>query len=449
MKIVIVGAGVVGLHLAKTLSWDGHEISVIDNDQKLVDRASSNFDVMAIRGNGTSIGTLIAAGVKSADLLIAVTSVDEVNIVACMLARELGSPTLIARVRNQEFSRDDVPVKLSNLGITQIIHPELEAAKEVEKMIRYQHAIDLVECAGGKMILAGFRIESDSPIIGKPLHSLTPSFPDITMRLVAISRQGKTVIPFGEDRIEVDDTVYIIALTTDLDKIFEFAGNSNESSHDVMILGGDLVGRLVAQRLEKDKRFNIKLIENDPAKSRTAAQMLQNTTVIRGDEELDIDLMVIEGIDGMGVFAALSDDDENNIVTSLFARHLKVKRTITLISKPDYFPIARAIGLDTTINELLLTSDAILKHIMGSRILSVSTLRGINADIVEYRVGKSSKAAGRKMREINFPKGTLIGAIEHNGEVEVAIGETQVNSGDTLVAFCVPEAVSRLEKLLR
>lgn len=438
----------MGLHLAKTLSWDGHEVSIIDNDQKLVDRASSNFDVMAIRGNGTSIETLVAAGVKNADLLIAVTSVDEVNIVACMLARELGSSTLIARVRNQEFSRDDVPVKLSNLGITQVIHPEFEAAKEVEKMIRYQHAIDLVECAGGKMILAGFRIDSTSPIIGKPLHTITPSYPDLAMRLVAISRQGKTLIPVGGDQIEVDDTIYIMAGSSDLEKIFQFAGNNNDMSRDVMILGGDLVGRLVAQRLERDKHFNIKLIENDPGKSRIAAQVLQNTTVVRGDEELDIDLMVLEGIDNMGVFAALSDDDENNIVTSLFARHLKVKRTITLIAKPDYFPIARAIGLDTTVNELLLTSDAILKHIMGSRILAVSTLRGINAEIVEYRVGKSSKAAGQKLREIPFPKGSLIGAIEHDGNVLVAVGDSEVHVGDTLVAFCVPEAVSKLEKLL-
>jgi len=449
MKIVIVGAGVVGLHLAKTLSWDGHEVSVIDNNQKLVDRASSNFDVMAIRGNGTSVGTLIQAGVKKADLLIAVTSVDEVNIVACMLARELGSPTLIARVRNQEFSGDDVPVNLSNLGITQIIHPELEAAKEVEKLIRYQHAIDLVECAGGKMILAGFRIESDSPIIGKPLHSLTPAYPDFAMRLVAISRQGKTVIPFGDDRIEDADTVYIIAHSEDLEKIFSFAGHPHPISHDVMILGGDLVGRLVAQRLEQDKSFNIKLIESDPVKSREAAQMLRNTTVIRGDEELDVDLMVLEGIDSMGVFAALSDDDENNIVTSLFARHLKVKRTITLISKPDYFPIARAIGLDTTVNELLLTSDAILKHIMGSRILAISTLRGINAEIVEYRVGSSSKTAGRRLRDITFPQGSLIGAIEHEGIVSVAVGDSKIVAGDTVVTFCVPEAVSKLEKLLR
>ncbi|MBT3231180.1 MAG: Trk system potassium transporter TrkA [Calditrichaeota bacterium] len=449
MKIVIVGAGVVGLHLAKTLSWQEYDVSIIDRKQSLVDRAAGSLDVMAIRGSGTSIKTLLEAGVDDADLLIAVTSIDEVNIVACVLAKQLGAKTRIARVRNQEYSSPDVPINLAELGIDQIIHPELEAAREVERMIRYHQAVDIVECAGGKMMLVGFKITSNSDIIKKPLMALTPQYPDISLRIVAIGRGAETIIPSGTDVILPDDTIYIMTHQRNLDRVFQMAGKSGNVSFDVMLLGGGLVGRLVAGRLEQDKRFNIKLIESDKDRSQIAAETLENTIVVRGDEEMDIDLMVMEGIEEMGVFAALSDDDENNIVTSLFARHMRVPRTITLSTKPEYSPIARAIGLDAAVNELILTSDAILKHLLGARILAVATLRGIEADIVEFLVAAGSKAAGLKLKETSFPKGAIIGAIEHLGEVVVAEGDSVIYAGDTLVAFCIPDTIPELEKLFR
>lgn len=447
MKIVIVGAGVVGLHLAKTLSWEEHEVSIIDQNQDLVDRASGSLDVLAIRGSGTSIETLIEAGIETADLLVAVTSIDEVNIVASMLARQLGAKTRIARVRNQEYSSPNVPVKLANLGIDQIIHPELEAAREVVKMIRYPHAVDIVECAGGRMTLIGFRIDPGSPVANKPLKDLMPQFPEFSMRVVAISREGQTIIPSGKDDIEPGDLVYVITQSQDVRKVFEMAGKKDDISRDVMLFGGGLVGRLVAEGLEGDKRFNVKLIETDPVKSRLAAQYLKNTMVVRSSEELDIDMMALEGIDEMGVFAALSDDDENNIVTSLFAKHLKVKRTITLIAKPEYMPITRAIGLDAAVNALLLTSDAILKHLIGTRVLAVSTLRGINAEIIEFLVADRAKMTGKKLRDLKFPKGSIAGAIEHSGEVSVAVGESVIQPGQRIVIFCVQEAIPKLEKM--
>ena len=449
MKIVIVGAGVVGLHLAKTLSWQEYDVSIIDREQNLVDRAASSLDVLAIRGSGTSIKTLIEAGVGSADLLIAVTSVDEVNIVACVLAKQLGAKTRIARVRNQEYSRPGVPIKLADLGIDQIIHPELEAAREVERMIRYHQAVDIVECAGGKMMLAGFKVAANSDIVNKPLKEMTPQYPDISLRVVAIGREGETIIPSGWDVILPDDTIYVMTHQRNLDRVFQLAGKSENVSYDVMILGGGLVGRLVASRLEQDKRFNVKLIESDVDRSQIAAESLENTIVFRGNEEMVIDLMVIEGVEEMGVFAALSDDDENNIVTSLFARHMRVQRTITLVTKPEYTPIAKSIGLDVAVNELILTSDAILKHLLGARILAVATLRGIEADIVEFLVSAGSKAAGLRLKEMTFPKGAIIGAIEHLGEVLVAEGDSIIYAGDTLVVFCIPETIPDLEKLFR
>ncbi len=449
MKIVIVGAGVVGMHLAKTLSWQEHDVAVIDSNQELIDRASSNLDVLAIYGNGTSLNTLMRAGVNSADLLIAVTSIDEINILSCMLSHRLGAKTKIARVRNQEYSSPDLPVKLSDLGIDQVIHPELEAAKEVEKLIRYRDTVEIVECGGGKMMLAGLKIEeSHEKVTGIPLRSLTPQLKNVSVRVVAISRAGKTLLPSGNDIIQKEDVIYIITHEKNLEKIFEFMGKpKKKKSVDVMILGGGMVGRLVAERLESSKNYKVKLIESDADRSRMAAESLDNTIVVRSNQDNDIDLMVMEGVEDMGVFAALTDDDENNIVTSLFAKHLKVKRTITLNSKPEYLPIARVIGLDTAVNELMLTSDAILRHLIGPKILAISTLRGIDAEIVEFLVYEGSDAAGRKISEIKFPKGAIVGAVDQFGDVKVAEGDTKIFAGNKVMVFCFPEVIAKLERL--
>ncbi len=447
MKIVIVGAGTVGRHLAKTLSWREHEVSVIDHNPDLVDRARNTLDVLAIRGQGTSIRTLMDAGVESADLLIAVTSVDEVNIVACMLAQQMGAKKRIARVRSQEYSKPNIPVKLSDVGIDQIIHPELEAAHEVVKMIRYQNAIDVVECSGGRMMLVGLNVQDHSQVIGTKLKDVTPQFPNISVRVVALLRRGKTIIPSGDDSIMPGDLIYTMCPANQLNQLFEILGKSNENSNDIMLLGGGLVGRLVAHELEQDKKLNIKLIESDIKRSEIAAQELNNTMVVRGGEELDIDMMAIEGIEDMGVFAALSDDNENNIVTSLFARHLRVKRTITLIKKPEYMAIARSIGLDAAVNELILTSDAILKHLIGQKIMAVSTLRGINADIVEFSVGQNAKVVGKRLMDLKFPRQSLVGAIEHDGDVSVAVGSSVIHGGDRVVVFSMTEAVPKLDKM--
>lgn len=450
MKIVIIGAGAVGLHLARTLSWEGHEIVIVDNNQELIDHVASSMDAMAIRGSGTSISTLVQAGLKSAELLIAVTSVDEVNIVACLLAQQMDVPTRIARVRNQEYSRDDTPVSLKELGITQIIHPELETAREVTRLIKYPHTIDIVACADGKMYLVGLKIEPGAEVIGRALKELTPNYPDVSMRIVAMTRNGVTIIPTGDAKLSALDTVYIITHYENLQRIFQLAGKTNQIQRDVMILGGGMIGRMVAEELEKEKVYNIKLIESDEERSQMAAQRLVNTMVVRGSEEgIDLDVMTIEGLSEMDVLAALTDDDENNIVTSLFARHLKLGRTVTLISKPEYMPITRAIGLDAAINKRLLTSDAILKYLRGGRILAVSSLRGINAEIIEFEVSPTSPANQKRLRDIKFPNGAIVGAINHQGDVSVAVGDSLVSAGDHLVVFCQETAIPKLQKLFK
>lgn len=448
MKVVVVGAGEVGYHLARTLSWEGHEVVIIDTRQELVDRAAGSMDVMALRGNGTSVQLLVSAGVRDADLLVAVTSVDEVNIVACMLAKQLNVKTCIARVRNQEYSDPNNPVSLVGLGIDQIIHPELEAAKEVVRMIMHPQAIDVVECASGKIMLVGMRIDEKSDIIDRPLDVLTPAISELSFRLVSIIREGNTIIPRGKDIIKQGDAIYAICHSEDLPILFKMAGKRETVSNDIMLLGGGMIGRMVAEMIEGRKGYNIKLIEGDEDRSNRAVQRLKHTMVIKGGSEgIDFDVLALEGIDEMGVFAALTDDDENNIVTSLFARHLGVKRTVTLISKPEYIPIIRAIGLDAAVNERIITSDAIIKYLLGSRISAKSTLQGIDAEIIEFSVVEGTKVAGKRVRDIHFPEGSLVGAIERNEEAHIAVGDSMVLPGDHLVVFCQSKVVPKLNKL--
>lgn len=448
MKVIIVGAGAVGLHLARSLSWDGHEVVIIDHRQELVDQAGTSMDVLALRGSGTSISTLVGAGAPDADILLAVTNVDEVNIVACMLARQLGVKKRIARVRNQEYSKKDSPVPLASLGIDYVIHPELEAAQEFVRLIRYPDALDVVECADGKMHLIGVRLAADAPILGKTLRELTPDDGDIPFRLVAISRAGQTIIPSGGDILHGGDLIYVISRCRDVETVFTIVGKPVATARKVMLLGGGIIGRMVAEELEKEKKYVVKLLESDLERSERAAQRLLSTMVVRGSGGIDIDLLAIEGLGEMDVFAALTDDDENNIVTSLFARHLQVRRTITLISKPQYMPIMQAIGLGASVNERLLTTDAILKFLRGGRIIAISSLRGLKAEIIEFQIGEKSKVAGKRLRDIDFPEGSLVGAIDHGGDVSVAVGGSIIAPGDKVVVFAQERAVSKVEKLL-
>jgi len=447
LKVVVIGAGAVGSHLARTLSWEGHEVVLIDNKQELIDRIAGSMDVMALRGNGTSVSLLVKAGIEQADLLVAVTSVDEVNIVSCMFARQLGAKMRIARVRNQEYTNPETPVSLTELGIDQVIHPEQETAREVVRMIQHPHAIDVVECAGGKLHLVGMRVEFKAEIIGPKLEELTPKMPDLPFRLVAIIRDGRTIIPGGKDVILPEDIIYVISRGKDLQDVFTLAGKSREISNDIMILGGGMIGRMVAEMLEAQKRYNIKLVESDEERAQLAVQRLSSTMVVKASERIDFDLLTIEGIDEMGVFAALTDDDENNIVTSLFSKHLGVGRTVTRISKPEYMPIVRAIGLDAAVNERILTSDAIVRYLLGGRIMAMSSLQGTDAEIIEFIVSEKSKISGKKLRAVSFPEGALVGAIDHQGDVKMAVGDSLVSAGDRLVVFCQPRAVPKLEKL--
>jgi trk system potassium uptake protein TrkA len=446
MRIIILGAGGVGFHLAKSLSQEGHDITIIDNNPAQIARVNEFLDVMAVLGEGTGITNLQKEGLENADMLLAVTSADEVNLLACMAAKKFGVPTKIARVKNEEYSRESFILFPEEMGVDFIINPELEAANEIVQMVQYPYAFDMVEFENGKIILVGLTIDEDSPVLGQTLSSVVPRYEELTFLAVAINRGGQTIIPSGEDIVQKGDKFYVIVKQEMLNTVFLLASSKVHTARNVMILGGGKIGRFVAERLAKLKHINVKLIEANKEKSRLIAQKLKDTMVVYGDGT-DFDLLAQEDITAMDMFIAVTDDDETNIVSSLLARHLKVPRTVTLISRGEYMPIVKTIGLDIAINARIITSDNILKYIRRGAILSLNTLRGIDAETIEFEVSSACKAVGKKLREVEFPSGVIVGALMHNGEVIVPVGDTIIHTGDRAIVFSVPDSVKEAEKM--
>jgi trk/ktr system potassium uptake protein len=446
VRILIIGAGEVGGHLAHLLSRENHDITIVDKDPHLIADIGNNLDVLAIEGHGTSPTVLKEAGIENADMLIAVTTVDEVNILSCMIAKQFGVKTKIARVRNHEFSLESSIINPTDLGIDLIIHPELEATKEISRLIRFPQVQEMITFCNDEIAIVGIKVPENSPIIGMELPDVVKKEGSFSFRFVAISRNGDTIIPRGTDRLEKDDNLYISCRKSKLNDIFKLIGHKKKKTNNVMIYGASLIGRMVAEELDKDKKIHVKLLENELKIGKEVLENLEHTEVLIGDAS-DINLITSEGIIDMDVFAALSDDDEDNIVTSLLTRHLKVPKTITLIGKSTYIPIVKAIGLDIAINPRLLTSNAILKFIRLDKIISLRHMVGINAETYEFKASPGSKVVGKTLTDIPFPEGSIVAAVEHHDSSEIPVGNTHIFVGDRVVVFCIPSVVKGVLKL--
>lgn len=443
MKIIIIGAGEVGSHLASELARENHDVVVIDSDPERLGRIGQSLDVLALEGNGTHQALLQQAGIASADMLVAVTNSDESNILACMIAREFSVKTKIARVREHELSGSDSVLAPEKIGIDLMIHPELEAAREIIRLIRHPLATDVLEFFDGRLEILGLKLTKKSPAVGKTLIELGQRFTDLDYRMVAISRGGQTLIPKGDLRVEEDDLVYVIVRREAASEVFNLATAEIPVSRNLMILGASRVGLLVAQRVQKDLRINVKLVDSDPHKAEQVAGRLEDTLVVEADGR-DIDAMAAEGLIDMDTFLACTDDDETNIVTSLVARHLGVKRTITLVEKKFYLPIIRAIGLEIAVNKHILTSNAILKYIRHGKVLSFSQVRGIEAETIVYSVGEKARITKKPLEKLHFPDDSMIGALRRGDDVLIPTGKTHVEAGDEALVFYLPNARNKV-----
>ena len=444
MRILIVGAGDIGFNLSRRLAREKADIAIIESNTNRATRAREQMDALVVHGHGASIQTLRKAGVERSDLVAALTDNDEVNILACQLAKKSGVKTTIARVRNPEYALPEYKSTARDLGVDHFIHPEKETADTIVRLIRQAGASDVIEFEDGKIQLVGVRLEADSPLLRTPLSMLDERFGNPPVRIIAIHRNQATLIPRGRDEMIPGDQVFGICDPAYVPEFLKLTGKKKINVENVMILGGDLVGQFVARALSGE--MNVKLVESNVEKTREIAEMLPNTLIIQGDGT-DIDLMAIEGLMDMDAFVAATDDDETNIISTLLARHLHVPRTVALVNKVAYLPITPTIGMDAVVSKQLLTVNAVHQYIQKQEVAAIASVPGIEGYIIEFIVQATDRITRKPLKDCSFPRNAIVGAIMHEERLVIPRGDTHVSAGDRVVVFALPGALDALDRL--
>ena len=440
MRIIVIGAGKIGFNLAKLLVQQNHDVVIIEKDAGRAGILQENLDIQVVEGNGASGSTLLEAGVREADLLVAVTESDEINMIACMLAKNYGVEKTVARVRNPEYVEESSRAKSAFTGIDLIINPELVTAREIAKLIEVPEALDVVYYANGNIQLLELKITEDFPVINKELKDLDIKYPFL---IAAILRKDKIIIPRGHDKLLPKDIVYVLAQTKNMVAIEKLIGTERRRAQRIMILGGGYTGYLLAKTLE-DKRYQVKIIEKDHQRCAEISNKLNNTLVLHGDAA-DIDLLKAEGAGDADLFISLTDDDKLNLLVSLIAKHLGAKKAIAQVRRSDYIGLMENVGIDVGISPRTLTANEILRFVnRGNNILSVTLISNENAEMMEFVVSPDAKAANKKLKALNFPSGAIISSIYREDQVIIPSGEHSLEPGDIVTVFALPAATTRV-----
>ena len=446
MRIIIAGMGDVGYHLAKQLSSEAHDIIAIDTNQQRLSYTDSMTDILTINGSSTSIKILKEAKIERADLLVAVTSSEEVNLTTAILGKRLGAKRTIARVSNAEYMEFENSVSFQAMGIDFMIYPEELAAMEVVRLINRTAATDVIEFEKGKISVIGLRLDKSAPVIYQKLIEVAKENPSLDYRIVAIYRNFRTIIPTGNDKFLPNDQIFVATKPEGIESILRLAGKENINFNNIMILGGGKISRRVASVLSKT--MTVKIIESDEEKTFELADQLPDTLVIRGDGR-DIDLLAQEGIIDVDAFVALTEDSETNLISCLMAKHLGVKKAIALVDKADYIPLTQTIGLDSLINKKLIAANSISRFIRRRELVAYTALEGIDAEVIEFIAQPGSDVTKKPIKDLGFPKDALIGGVVSGEDSFIATGNTLINSNDRVVVFCLPNAVKKVEKFFR
>ncbi len=447
MKILIVGAGQVGYFLCDRLSREGHEVTLIDQDEEKIERAQDRLNVLGVTGNGASADVLEQAGIKETEIFIAVTNMDEVNILACLLAREYQVKTRVARTKSIEFTNSKAVLSKEKLGIDLLINPEDAVAEELCKLACSAKAFDVAEFAEGQIHFQGYRITPESPLCDLTLAELGELRGMYKFVVVAINRGSDTIIPRGDDSIQAGDRIYIFAHQQELPAInylLQSEKVEEKPTHRAFILGGSRIGLQVAQRME-NLQFNTKLIEKDEDRCYKLAEQL-NKTVVLNAEGLDVPTLLDEGLADADVFIAVTENDETNILTCLLAKQHHVRRTLALVSQPELLGLASDLGIDACVSPRLAAAGTILKFVRRGDIISLTAVDGSNSEVLEIEIKENSGLSDMPLRDLHFPRGAIIGAIVHGSSYEIPTGESLLQSGDRVLIFALPEALHKVER---
>jgi len=442
LKIIIIGAGKVGCQIAKTLSSENHDVTLIEKNDTIRLSVQNNLDVLTILGNGANVRTLEKAGIKEADIVIAVTSSDEVNMIACMTATQFGVPKKIARIRNPEYLYAKA-LSREKVGIDLTINPERATAREIVKLLKSPINVAQVQSfAGGKVQLFELKVEEGFPFINQQLKSIIFKYPIL---VAAIFRNDKIIIPDGEERIAVGDNLYILIRKDYFAGLSEIFNEKTLNMQNVLILGGSRIGIQTALILAK-LGINTKLIERDKEKCEKIAERLPRTLVINGDGT-SIDLLKSEGIETTDGFVAVTGFDEENLLVALLAKHLGAKKVIAKVDRVNYIPILEKIGVNAVVNPRMTTASAILRFIRRGQIISLTLLKEGEAEVIELIVSPHAKIINTPLKKANLPQNSIIGAIVRKNKVIIPHGDDIIQPEDKVIIFALSSDIKKIEKI--
>ena len=446
MKIIIVGAGDVGFHLSKLLSFESQDIYLIDMDSEKLDYASSHIDVITIKGDATSVKLLKEVNIDKADIFLAVTESQNTNFTLAVIAKKLGAKKTIARISNHEFSKN-TDIDFAELGIDVMISPGELAANEIKMLLNQSAFNDTIQFENGTLNILGSTLEYNSPLINLTVQEAKERYTDIDFITIAIKPENsdETIIPRGNTVYSANDQIYFSTPKESIKKLHKLMGKTPFGVKDVMILGASKIGVKAARNL-CEGNFNIKLIEVDKERAKDVAEKLPSALIIKGDGR-DVEILEEENIAEMDAFIAVTGNSETNIMSCLVAKSKGVKKTIALVENMDYINISQTIGIDTLINKKLLAASAIFKHVRKGEVLKLANLHNVDAEVLEFMVKENSPVTKKLIKDLKFTtKGVFAGVIR-DGIALMTFGDFQILAGDKAVVFCLPEAIHKVEKL--
>jgi trk system potassium uptake protein TrkA len=447
VKIVIVGAGEVGYHIASRLALENKDVVVIDKDSMALRRVADDMDVQTIDGSGSSPAVLQEAGIREAEILLAVTDSDEANLVACLVANMLSPSTKkLARLRGADFDDYYEAFREQAPHIETVINPEIEVVKTIIRLMQVPGAVDVGEFADGRIKFVGVYLGPDSRLAGAQLNALPEIIGEQRLLIVAVIRDEEVIIPRGNDRLLTGDLIYFISEDQHLHATLSIFDKHVEPVKKVLIIGGGRIGYRLAVRLEELSIY-CKIIEKNAERCTALAERLNKSVVLHGDGS-DQNLLSEENVGDMDIVVTITNDEETNILASLLSRRLGARKTITKINKFSYFPLMTTIGIEQVVSPRLSAINTILQHIRRGKVLSAVSLKGEQAEAMEVVAMETSAIVAKPLRRVAFPKGAIVAGIIRKEQIIIPTGDSVVEPGDRLIIFAQRHAVERIEKIL-
>ncbi|MFC1590992.1 Trk system potassium transporter TrkA [Thermodesulfobacteriota bacterium] len=447
MSIIIIGAGEIGYHVARRLSLEKKDVTIIDTNPEKIKKIQESLDVQTLNASGSSLKALRESGIEYADMLIAVTDSDEVNMVSCLVvSAQTKIPTKIARIRNLEYVYNPDILEKGNLNIDLVINPDFEAVSSIIRLFQVPGATDVVDFNEGRVKLIGYKVQNSLFYDGIKLEDLRAKSQIDDLIIVSIYRDGEVTIPRGKNKIYYNDFIYVITSDKNISQTMNFFGRESFEIKKAMVVGGGNIGLLLAKEFEKMK-ISTKLIESDESRCMKITDELQKTVVLHHSGEFE-KILAEEYIEDTDIFVAVTDDEEDNILLSLLAKQKGAKKVIALIQNMTYSQFISSIGIDLVINPNMCAVNRILQFIRKGKILSVASFYERNAEAIEAIALDTSDLVNKPLAKLNFPKDAIIGAIVRDDVLIVPRGDSVISPGDRVIIFALSTAISRVEKML-